>query len=64
METFSYLIVNIKLSFVNFLLLKYFKIKEQGIIEELLHHDTSSVSILGDIYIQHMTQCTWKAPAS
>jgi len=64
METFSYLIVNIRFSFVNFLLLKFFKIKEQGIIEELLlHHDTST-SILGGIYIWLMMQCTWKAPAS
>lgn len=58
METFSYLIMNISLSSVNFLLLKFFKIIEQGIIEEQLYHGTSSISILGDIYIQLMMQCT------
>lgn len=58
METFSYLIVNIRLNFVHFLLLKFFKIIEQGIIEEQLDHDTSSISILGDIYMQLMMQRT------
>lgn len=61
MEIFNYLIVNIRLSFVNFLLLKFFKMKEQGLIGELLHHDTCSVSISGDIYIWLMMQCTCKA---
>lgn len=56
--------MNIRLSCVHFLLLKFFKTIEQGIVEEQLHHDTASVSILGDIYIQFMMQCTWKAPAS
>lgn len=60
----SYVIVNIRLNLVNFLLLKLLKIKEQGIIEGLLPQDTSSVSVLGDIYIWPMMQCTWKAPAS
>lgn len=58
METFSYLIINVRLSSVHFLLLKFFKIIEQGIIEEQLHRGTSSVPILGDIYIQLMMPCT------
>lgn len=61
MGIFSYLIANIRLSFINFLLLKFFKIKEQGLTGELLHHGSCSVSVSGDIYIWLMMQCTCKA---
>lgn len=46
METFSYLIANIKLNFVNCLLPIFFsEMKDQDIIEEHLHRHPSSVYI-------------------